>query len=77
MRQAIALNAIRGINPSNSAHIEIVETLRALKFSTDEAVELRRAVVTEWLAAEVGHKRELLDLAKGVINQYARNYHLR
>lgn len=79
MKQTIALNAIRGItyDTASYANVQIIETLRALKFSTDEAVELRQAVSREWMTTEPGYGREILSLAKVVVNQYVRDYSLR
>jgi hypothetical protein len=59
------------------SHLTIMEICRTLKLSTDEAVSLRATVVTDWLLEENEERRDLLHLAKTVINQYARDYSLR
>ena len=71
----VALNAIRGTQVSRRAHIDIMETLRILGLTTDEAVELRAMVRDEWHATEDkdSDAGEILSLAKTVVNQYARN----
>lgn len=81
-KTGIALNAIRGTRPATDAHITIIETMRTLKLTTEEAAELRRMVGREWRAsvATNGYDApitEVLDLAKDVTNQYARDYRLR
>lgn len=73
---AQALAAINDMGASRHLHIDILETMRSLRMSTDEAVELRRLVAREWRTAD-GDRREILSLAKTVVNQYARDYRLR
>lgn len=75
----IAYRAIRGTRLNGSTHIDIMETMRTLKLSTDDALELRRLVVHEWMTTT---DREsgvgaVLNLARTVVNQYARDYRLR
>ncbi len=77
----IAKRAIIGTTISRTAHIDIMEIMRTLKLSTDEAVELHAMVRTEWTKAngadwdsDVTH---LLRLAKEVVNQYARDPRMR
>lgn len=70
----IAFNAINGMQVSNRLHIDIMETMRTLKLSTDEAVELRKMIGRAWTADT---DNDVLSLAKTVTNQYARNYSLR
>lgn len=66
----IAFNAIKGMDISGRLHIDIMETMRTLKLSTDEAVELRGMVGRAW-RADTGN--DILSLAKTVTNQYARD----
>jgi hypothetical protein len=68
----IALNAIKGMDITNGMHITMMETMRTLRLSTDEAVELRKMVGREWIAAQ-GERRDVLTLAKEVTNRYARD----
>lgn len=70
----IAFNAIKGMDISNRLHIDIMETMRTLKLSTDEAVELRRMIGRAWCADT---DNDVLSLAKTVTNQYARNVSFR
>lgn len=68
----IALNAIKGMDITNGMHITMMETMRTLRLSTGEAVELRKMVGREWIAAQ-GERRDVLTLAKEVTNRYARD----
>jgi hypothetical protein len=71
----IAANAIRGTRLSVRTHIDIVETLKALRMTSDEAFELRQAVAKEWREMDDmdSDLAEVLSLAKTVVNQYVRN----
>lgn len=83
-KTTVALNAFRGIiaqGQDAGMHIELMETMRTLKLTTDEAVELRTLVSQDWTQVVQKHDYQGAEcdrwsLAKTVVNQYARDYRL-
>lgn len=65
----VAANAIRGIESDTAYHISVMETLRTLKLTTEEASELRKMM--RGMADALGYDRWMI--AKTTVNTYARD----
>lgn len=72
-RIEIATLAVKALELNNRFHIDVMEIIRGMKMSTDEAVTLNG----EWKTLRTSGDWDRWDVARTVANSYARNVSFR